>query len=823
MLRITVCSMAALFSVAIALPIRAAEVLRLDFENGASLALDTGPSAFNGAISSANFGGSITQSTDVPSSSSGTGSALFSQLDFENGMFIEFLDAEFPDFTADDSFTVSLWVKPSTTFTGDGQGFRGIISGNTLSGNSDWQIDNGGTVEGGAGDGTTTGANLNGPPSAAVIPEGDLVADQWTQVSIAFVGPAKAGVIFIGDESTPLAFSSAAAGGNGFAAEDLIIGANRNKVRLYDGLLDEVVVDDTAIFYDGSGGSFQPGDLDFSGGIPDVDDWLAFRASQGVDLSAETALGAYGRGDVDFDGDNDLADFVAFRTLFNDANGVGALEALIAVPEPSTTMLLLLGTGYLLGYRRRNTNHQDTSSPPSASLDISPMRLTQFFAIALAALFLFLINQPSIAQEVRFDFGDGNFSANNSENDGLGNFIVGENQLLGASPGDLSQTINGVQMTIRPILAAGADFGGSTWGSNTQGIGIRSNDTTGTPIEAGASGGQRRIDGSIGEGIQFFFDADVSLTSVRLGSFAANATISETVEFTYVSGGADPFGGGSLTITNEDTATAPGTDMPINNVFLQAGTILNLATTASETVGQGVLLNGLNVFAGTPPEPLTLQVNTGTGEISLLNNSTGPIDIDYLRFVSEDVELNGGSLAPGSYTGLAGAAGFPAGNNDGTGWEAADNNDALEVIESYLTGMSTIPNDGQPISLGNAFVPGASEDLAFTYHVAGEGAVETAGLIEYVSSPGVPGDFDADLDVDGADFLAWQRGFPVAPLDAEGLKLWEENFGTPNTLLAATSSIPEPTAGILLWLATSIAFGSGIQRRAGRAARFCIA
>ncbi len=41
-------------------------------------------------------------------------------------------------------------------------------------------------------------------------------------------------------------------------------------------------------------------------------------------------------------------------------------------------------------------------------------------------------------------------------------------------------------------------------------------------------------------------------------------------------------------------------------------------------------------------------------------------------------------------------------------------------------------------------------------------------------SPGQDGDFDGDLDVDGADFLKWQRDSG----DAANLALWETNFGT---------------------------------------------
>ena len=41
-------------------------------------------------------------------------------------------------------------------------------------------------------------------------------------------------------------------------------------------------------------------------------------------------------------------------------------------------------------------------------------------------------------------------------------------------------------------------------------------------------------------------------------------------------------------------------------------------------------------------------------------------------------------------------------------------------------------------------------------------------------TPVVPGDFDDDNDVDGADFLSWQRGLG----SAEELEDWRENFGT---------------------------------------------
>ena len=57
---------------------------------------------------------------------------------------------------------------------------------------------------------------------------------------------------------------------------------------------------------------------------------------------------------------------------------------------------------------------------------------------------------------------------------------------------------------------------------------------------------------------------------------------------------------------------------------------------------------------------------------------------------------------------------------------------------------------------------------------------------------GIDGDFDMDQDVDGADFLVWQRQFGGA-LDAEDFAAWKRNFGEV-TSNSASASVPEPSA-----------------------------
>lgn len=57
------------------------------------------------------------------------------------------------------------------------------------------------------------------------------------------------------------------------------------------------------------------------------------------------------------------------------------------------------------------------------------------------------------------------------------------------------------------------------------------------------------------------------------------------------------------------------------------------------------------------------------------------------------------------------------------------------------------------------------------------------------------GDFDDDDDVDGNDFLIWQRGESPHPLSASDLLTWQASFGAPT--LGAGIPVPEPSAATL--------------------------
>ncbi len=68
-----------------------------------------------------------------------------------------------------------------------------------------------------------------------------------------------------------------------------------------------------------------------------------------------------------------------------------------------------------------------------------------------------------------------------------------------------------------------------------------------------------------------------------------------------------------------------------------------------------------------------------------------------------------------------------------------------------------------------------------------------------------PGDFDGDGDVDGRDFLAWQRGESSDPFSPTDLAEWQAHFNAPlGALSEVVTEVPEPAclwiAGVLLCL-----------------------
>ena len=72
------------------------------------------------------------------------------------------------------------------------------------------------------------------------------------------------------------------------------------------------------------------------------------------------------------------------------------------------------------------------------------------------------------------------------------------------------------------------------------------------------------------------------------------------------------------------------------------------------------------------------------------------------------------------------------------------------------------------------------------------------------------GDFNDDGEINGLDFLAWQRGETPNPFSQSDLSLWESGYGTSSSV--ANAAVPEPSSVVIL-LATGLLLSSSRYRK----------
>jgi hypothetical protein len=181
--------------------------------------------------------------------------------------------------------------------------------------------------------------------------------------------------------------------------------------------------------------------------------------------------------------------------------------------------------------------------------------------------------------------------------------------------------------------------------------------------------------------------------------------------------------------------------------------------------------------------------------------------------------IHAATAVPGS--GIAGVAvpvpGFPTGGTSGM----YDQTFTIAVPSSYDPAFIAA-SGGTTSDALNAFVASLEDGKAYlNIYTTGFPNGEIRGFITEIPEP-VSGDFDGDVDVDGADFVSWQTNFPkatgatLAQGDADGdgdvdgadFVIWQTNFPFP--MGSGYTPLPEPSA---VFLCIFGAVGSSIVAR----------
>jgi hypothetical protein len=242
-----------------------------------------------------------------------------------------------------------------------------------------------------------------------------------------------------------------------------------------------------------------------------------------------------------------------------------------------------------------------------------------------------------------------------------------------------------------------------------------------------------------------------------------------------------------------------------------------------ETVGSG---DGTITIGADPGATATVNLSGGRliaksitkGTGGSFNFTGGTLAADIVDF---DLVNDGGTIAPGESAGMTQVLGDLSINSGLFAIELGGTTAGTEFDQLLVTGNATLGGT-LDVSLLSGFTlgPDSSFDIL---GIAGSRTGEFAGLSEgslvgnfshnlfitYMAGDGndvalytasaVAGDFDLDGDVDGADFLAWQRNPSVGNLTD-----WQANFGA--SASANRVAVPEPLTSTLTFISLLLLF-----------------
>ena len=291
------------------------------------------------------------------------------------------------------------------------------------------------------------------------------------------------------------------------------------------------------------------------------------------------------------------------------------------------------------------------------------------------------------------------------------------------------------------------------------------------------------------------------MTLAKTLSTSTSNTFTGTVNFV-------PAAGGTLAIR----LGGANNDFPNAVVNMTATTLSNRnggSGTAVFSFGEihGDDTSALNAFGGgSAPPNANFEIgglDTDSDFAGTINDGTGAS----MPSVASLTKIGAGTLTLTAFNTYTGETRV----NDGT----------LSISNSYLSDTAAVRLATNAVldltyigtdTINALFINGFPQ-AAGVYGSIGSGATFESAMFTgmgtlTVSSLGtVSGDYDGDGDVDGRDFLVWQRGGSPTPFSAGDLVAWQTTYGTVPPPVSAVTAVPEPT-GLVLLLMGSLFVGS---------------
>ncbi len=227
---------------------------------------------------------------------------------------------------------------------------------------------------------------------------------------------------------------------------------------------------------------------------------------------------------------------------------------------------------------------------------------------------------------------------------------------------------------------------------------------------------------------------------------------------------------------------------------------------SADEVGKSFFFGPNSVITG---DVISVEVNTTSGQVKLVNEVNQPLNIDYY-----EIKSAGGALNPTGWNSLDDQEG---GDPPGQGWDESGGSSANQLIELFLGDTPyTVPANGS-LNLGNAFNIGGANDLTFQFGLSDGAGLLLSGSVDYITGPGgVAGDYNGNGVVDAADYVQWRNGGPLQNDPTPGVQpadynFWRSRFGAiAGVGSGVAGGVPEPSAPTLI-MCSVLVFGSWLR------------